>query len=84
MFIYYFTGNMVFGVVLNHAILLQVDKPIYALMSLKQDIRDAENNNDYMLSRYLKVFIGGDFVFEEQTVKGSAIVQSLISDPLMI
>jgi hypothetical protein len=38
MFIYYFTGNIVFGVVLNHVVILMVDKPIYALMSLKDDV----------------------------------------------
>ena len=69
MFIYYFTGNIVFATVLNHVIVLQVDKPIYAMLSLNQDIEDAETNKDYILSKYLQVFKGGQFIIDDQLDK---------------
>lgn len=62
MFVYYFTGNLVFGIIVNHLVLMQIDKPIYAFLCLKKDVEDAERNTDYSLSRYLKIFKGGVFV----------------------
>ena len=62
MFVYYFTGNIVFGIIMNHLVLMQIDKPINAFLSLKKDVEDAEKNPDYQLSRYLQIFRGGVFV----------------------
>jgi len=49
MFVYYFTGNMIFGLVLYCAIVAAVDRPIHALLNLTGDVKEAERNTDYKL-----------------------------------
>ena len=38
MFVYYFAGNFVFGMVVYMFVGLPVDRPLYAMLHLKQDI----------------------------------------------
>jgi hypothetical protein len=42
MFVYYFTGNIVFGSVLYNLVAMPVDRCFYSLQNLKRDVRDAE------------------------------------------
>jgi len=56
MFVYYFTGNMIFGLVLYCAIVAAVDRPIHALLNLTGDVKEAERNTDYKLDKYLQNF----------------------------
>jgi hypothetical protein len=53
MFVYPYRGIASFGIILNHIVLMQIDKPIYAFLSLKKDVEDEEGNRDYQLQRYL-------------------------------
>lgn len=55
MFVYYFTGNIVFGVAL-YQILMPADRPIQGYLNLARDIRDAEMNRFYSLFDYLDNF----------------------------
>ena len=55
MFVYYFTGNIVFGVAL-YQILMPADRPIQGYLNLARDIRDAEMNRFYSLFDYLENF----------------------------
>jgi hypothetical protein len=58
MFVYYFSGNFIFGLMLNMTIVHWVDRPIYALINLKKDIKDAEESIQYRLDMYLYLFKG--------------------------
>lgn len=40
MFLYYFCGNFMFGMILFQVIVLMVDRPIYAWLNLQKDIKD--------------------------------------------
>lgn len=44
MFVYYFTGNFIFGSILYFWVASPVDRPFYAMRNLKRDIADAERN----------------------------------------
>lgn len=56
MFVYYFTGNMIFGVSIYECIGLAIDRPIHAILNLKGDVEEAERNQDYKLEQYLENF----------------------------
>jgi hypothetical protein len=58
MFVYYFSGNFIFGLVLNMTVVHWIDRPIYALLNIKKDIKDAEENREYRLNKYLALFKG--------------------------
>ena len=60
MFVYYFTGNVIFGLVLYMFIVIPVDRPILAMLNLKRDVKDAERNQDYKLEQYLENFRASD------------------------
>lgn len=60
MFVYYFSGNFIFGLLLNLTIVHWIDRPIYALYNLKKDIKDAEESREYRLNKYLTLFKGID------------------------
>lgn len=55
MFLYYFTGNLVFGIVL-YGVLMPVDRSLYAGTHLKRDVKDAEASRFYRLRDYLENF----------------------------
>jgi hypothetical protein len=56
MFVYYFSGNLVFGLLLNMTIIHWVDRPILAMINLKNDVRDAEESKYYRLNKYITLF----------------------------
>jgi hypothetical protein len=56
MFIYYFAGNMVFGLAVYFMIVMPIDRPIHAFINLKQDIIDAQNSYFYKLDQYMNNF----------------------------
>jgi len=56
MFVYYFTGNLVFGVALFIPLGLFVDKPIQAALNLEKDIEDAMGSYFYKMEDYLANF----------------------------
>ena len=56
MFVYYFVGNFVFSLMLYIPVCMIIDRPIYALMSLKEDKLDARNHQYYQLKDYLENF----------------------------
>lgn len=56
MFIYYFTGNLIYGVSVYEMIGLAIDRPCHALYNLYSDVEEAENNPDYKLETYLLNF----------------------------
>ena len=56
MFVYYFAGNIIFGFILFIPTAMFVDRPIYAMLNLKKDIKDAERHKDYNLGDYLDNF----------------------------
>ena len=58
MFVYYFAGNLVFGLLINFTLVHWVDRPIYAAINLKDDVRDAEENKYYRINKYLSLFKG--------------------------
>ena len=58
MFVYYFSGNLVFGLLLNLTLIHWIDRPIYALINLKNDVRDAEESKYYRINKYLSLFMG--------------------------
>ena len=62
MFVYYFTGNVIFGALLYMAACNIVDRPIYALINLKDDVRDAMNSVDYNIKEYIENFKSIDMV----------------------
>lgn len=49
MFIYYYTGNIIFSMVLQATLVLMVDRPIYAMINMKTDINEAYSSKDYKL-----------------------------------
>jgi hypothetical protein len=53
MFVYYFTGNMIFGLVVVIFVVAAIDRPIHALINLKGDVEEAERSTDYKLEQYL-------------------------------
>lgn len=55
MFLYYFTGNLVFGLAL-YIIMMAWDKPIQAYINLPRDIKDAEMSRFYSLYEYMENF----------------------------
>ena len=56
MFVYYFSGNFIFGFVLYIPVCMIIDRPINAFLNLKRDVRDAERHEDYKLIHYLDNF----------------------------
>lgn len=56
MFVYYFTGNFLFGFTLYFVFVLPVDRPIQAFINLKEDIRDAKQSKYYKIQDYLENF----------------------------
>jgi hypothetical protein len=58
MFVYYFSGNFVFGLVLNLTLFHWIDRPINAMINLKEDLRDAETSKYYRIYKYLDLFRG--------------------------
>jgi hypothetical protein len=56
MFVYYFTGNVIFGMTIFMSVCNIVDRPIYALINLKGDVKDAENSVDYNIKEYVENF----------------------------
>jgi hypothetical protein len=56
MFVYYFSGNFIFGNALFQVIAMLVDRPIYAAINLSRDVADAEKHEDYKLVEYLDNF----------------------------
>lgn len=55
MFLYYFTGNLVFGLAL-YIVMMTYDKPILAYMNLERDIKDAECSRFYSIYEYMENF----------------------------
>lgn len=55
MFLYYFTGNLIFGAAL-YILLLPSDKPIQGYINLTRDAKDAEMSRFYALYDYLENF----------------------------
>lgn len=60
MFLYYFTGNLVFGIVLFIPLCLFVDKPIQSWLNLKEDVEDALHSKYYQIDEYLQIFMNGE------------------------
>jgi hypothetical protein len=56
MFIYFFAGNFMFGTTAYIPLVMFIDRPIYALLNLKKDVRDARHSQYYKLSDYLENF----------------------------
>ena len=56
MFIYFFAGNFMFGSMAYIPLGMFIDRPIYALLNLKKDVRDARHSQYYKLSEYLENF----------------------------
>lgn len=56
MFVYYLSGNFVFGFILYIPICMFIDRPIYAHLNLRRDVKDAERHEDYKLVDYLDNF----------------------------
>ena len=54
--IYYWTGHVLFATMFWFIIAIPLDRPISALLNLKADVRDAEENEDYKLEDYLENF----------------------------
>ena len=61
MFVYYFTGNFIFGFMMYNLLVMSIDRPIVALTNLRKDIKDAEENPDYRLDTYLENFRASEF-----------------------
>ena len=55
MFLYYFTGNLVFGVAL-YVVCMPWDKPIQGYLNLNRDIKDAEMSRFYSIHEYMENF----------------------------
>jgi len=55
MFLYYFTGNLVFGVAV-YIMMMPWDKPIQGFINLSRDIKDAEMSRFYSLFEYMENF----------------------------
>ena len=47
---------------LNLTLIHWVDRPIYAMINLKNDVRDAEESKYYRINKYLTLFLGQDNV----------------------
>merc|ERR1740117_341735 len=61
MFIYYFTGNLTFALILYLTLMTWVDRPIYAWINLKADIQEADESYDYKIENYLNFFKSGEY-----------------------
>jgi hypothetical protein len=74
MFVYYYVGNFIFGLIVYILVASPVDTPIRLLMHLEKDYEDATKNRLYNLGSYLKNFqdVGGMQLYEEER-GGSAI-----------
>jgi hypothetical protein len=74
MFVYYYVGNFIFGLVVYLLVALPADRPIYLLQNLQKDLEDAKNNKLYNLEKYIRNFqdVGGQDLYEEER-GGSAI-----------
>jgi len=59
MFLYYFCGNFTFGGVIYLPICMFIDRPIYAILNMKKDARDARHSQYYKISEYMKNFKEG-------------------------
>lgn len=75
MFVYYFAGNIIFGFVLFIPTAMFVDRPIYAMLNLKRDIKDAERHKDYNLMDYLDNF--RPELIEAESQGGEALTESM-------
>lgn len=71
MFVYYFTGNIIFGATLYNFIIMVVDRPFYSIKNLKRDVKDAKQSQFYNLKDYLENFREEQLesVYEQQTNK---------------
>jgi len=75
MFVYYFAGNMIFGFGLCIPTLMFIDKPIYAMLNLKRDIKDAIRHKDYNLMDYLDNF--RPELMEDEAQGGQQLTESM-------
>mmetsp|Transcript_22992 Transcript_22992/g.35518 ORF Transcript_22992/g.35518 Transcript_22992/m.35518 type:complete len:343 (+) Transcript_22992:1532-2560(+) len=66
MFVYYFTGNFIFGMALTMFVANPIDRPIISLINLKRDIRDAERSQYYKITDYVENFKDGNLFDEVQ------------------
>uniref|UniRef100_A0A7S3FYT0 Uncharacterized protein n=1 Tax=Strombidium rassoulzadegani TaxID=1082188 RepID=A0A7S3FYT0_9SPIT len=57
MFVYYFVGNFFFGMTIYYALVLPIDRPILALLNLKEDVKDARESKYYKLRDYVDCFL---------------------------
>jgi hypothetical protein len=58
MFVYYFTGNLIFGIILYMTVMLWVDRPIYAMINLSRDVEEAQRSTEYKITSYINFFKG--------------------------
>jgi len=58
-------GNLAFGFMIYIPLCLFIDRPIYAMLNLTRDIKEAESHEDYKLIDYLDNFRTEDFGTEE-------------------
>lgn len=56
MFVYYFCGNFMFGAMVYIPVCMFVDKPLQAMLNLKQDIKDANRSQYYKIHEYMDNF----------------------------
>lgn len=66
MFLYYFCGNFMFGMMLFQPICLFVDKPIQAMLNLKRDIKDTKYSQYYKIDSYIKNFMNEEDSEEDE------------------
>lgn len=83
MFVYYFSGNLVFGLLINLTLIHWVDRPIYAAINLKEDVRDAEESKYYRLNNYLSLFKGQEVSAPLQASQISEEVEEEIQEALI-
>jgi hypothetical protein len=57
MFLYYFCGNFMFGMIVFIPVCMFIDRPIYAYLNLKRDLRDARHSQYYKIGDYIQNFI---------------------------
>lgn len=79
MFVYYYTGNVIFGILLFMAICNVVDRPIYAMINLNGDVKDADNSVDYKLKEYIENFKSTDLMERHKTVSNNMSRKQSIS-----
>jgi len=72
MFVYYFTGNFLFGIMGYYLLLVPIDRPIAALINLKKDISDAKTSIFYKIGDYIENF-KEDNLFEDALGSSSSV-----------